>query len=141
MFEECNSLEYLLLSKFNITNDINNNYKDKLKDQLDEEKRKNLKLLEELNKQKKKMNELMATVEKTIAVIFISVDQNINYPISCNNLENFSNVEEKFYQEFPEFRNKNVVFIANGNMIDRKITLEQNKIKGGTTILIQYLDE
>ena len=86
------------------------------------------------------MNELMATVEKTIAIIFISVDQNINYPISCNNLENFSNVEEKLYQEFPELRKKNVVFIANGNVINRKITLEQNKIKGGTTILIQYLD-
>ena len=50
MFSECNSLDYLLLSKFNISNnDINNNYKDKLNKQLEEEKFKNLKLLNELN--------------------------------------------------------------------------------------------
>ena len=119
MFEKCNELEFLLLSKFNIKQDINQNYKK----QLDEEKKKNLKLLDELNNQKK-MIELMKTSEKAIAVNFSSIDQTIIYPISCMHSDIFLKVEEKLYQEFPELRKKNIVFIANGNIINREITLE-----------------
>ena len=140
MFEECNSLESLLLPKFIISNDKDNEDKDKLKEQLEEEKKKNLKLLDELNRQKNKMNKLMDTVKKSIAVIFISLDQNINYPITCNNLETFSSVEEKLYKEFPKLKKKDVYFLSNGIVIDRKITLEQNKIKGGSIILINYVE-
>ena len=87
------------------------------------------------------MKKLMISSEKTMAVIFRSMDQNIIYPISCKSSDIFSIVEEKLYYEFPGLREKNIVFIANGNIINKAVTLEENNIHGGTTILMEYHDE
>ena len=74
-------------------------------------------------------------------MIFRSTDQNIIYPISSKSSDIFPIVEEKLYNEFPELKNKNIIFIANGSVINKTVTLEENKIHGGTTILMQYYDE
>jgi hypothetical protein len=71
-----------------------------------------------------------------IAVNFVNLSLNIHYPMACKKTDVFSKVEEKLYQEFPELKNKNYYFIANGNVIDKSLTFEQNKIKSGNTILI-----
>ena len=79
--------------------------------------------------------------ENIIAVNFISSDQLINYPIGGLKSDKFSTIEEKLLNEFPELRNKDIYYIANGNVMNRALTLEQNKIKTGNTILIQYNEE
>ena len=76
--------------------------------------------------------------ENIIAVNFISSDQLINYPIGGLKSDKFSTIEEKLLNEFPDLRNKDIYYIVNGNVINRALTLEQNKIKTGNTILIQY---
>ena len=70
MFEECNELEYLILSKFNIKDDINNHYNEKLKNQLNEERKKNIELMNILNLQNKTANVLPTISEKVFAVNF-----------------------------------------------------------------------
>ena len=79
--------------------------------------------------------------ENIIAVNFISSDQLINYPIGGLKSDKFSTIEEKLLNEFPELRSKDIYYIANGSVINRALTLEQNKIKTGNTILIQYNKE
>ena len=79
-------------------------------------------------------NEIL--LEKVIAVNFISKDEKINYPMACLSSEMFEKVEERLYHEFPELREKNIYFMANGNIIDKSASLEQNKIKKGNIILI-----
>ena len=79
-------------------------------------------------------NELL--LEKVFAINFISTDEKINYPMACLSSEKFEKVEERLYQEFPELRQKNIYFMANGNIIDKSASLEQNKIKKGNIILI-----
>ena len=138
MFEECNSLEYLLLTKFNISHDISKNYKENLKKQLNDEKRRNLQLKNQLDIQMKLIKEIIKSSEKSIAIIFRSMDQTIIYPIACKTSDIFSTVEEKLYIAFPELRNKNIAFIANGGRVNRNNTLYQNGINSGNTILIQY---
>ena len=69
-------------------------------------------------------------------VIFISTDQLINYPISCKITDNFSYLENKLFEQFQNLRNKNIYFLANGNVINRASTLLENNIKNDTTILI-----
>ena len=135
MFQECDELEYLNLSKFDSS--INKNYNGRLKNKLDEEKNKNLKLIRELNREKKKVAKLSNINEKIIAVNFRTTDQLINYPMAGKSSEKFSTLEAKLYEEFPDLRNKNLVFIANGNVINISSTLQENKIKSGTTIIIQ----
>ena len=43
---------------------------------------------------------------------------------------------EKLFKEKPEFKHKNLHFLAGGNLLDLSLTLEQNKIKDKDLILI-----
>ena len=97
----CNDLEYLILSKFNIM--INNNN------------------------------------EKPISVIFNLVEQNIHYSIACYSSDIFTTIEEQLYDEYPDLKQQNIYFVANGNVINKSDSLEKNKIKNSTNILINYL--
>lgn len=81
---------------------------------------------------------LMKTI---LAVNFISIEDNINYPMPCKTTDVFSKIENRLYHIFPVLKTKKIYFIANGNVIDRKLTFEQNKIKNGNTILINELNK
>ena len=94
-----------------------------------EEKNKNL---------EQKKRESLDNKEKPIAVIFISADQKIHFPIICYSSESFSSVIEKLYDEYPELNKKNVFFIHNGEIINTSATVELNKIKNGDNILLDF---
>ena len=66
----------------------------------------------------------------------ISIERKLNYSISCKSTDIFKDIEEKLYIEYPELKNKNLYFLANGNIINRYETLEKNKIIKNTTFLI-----
>ncbi len=44
-------------------------------------------------------------------VRFISHDQSIDFSISCKREDNFSKLEEKLFQKFPELRYNNICYI------------------------------
>ena len=71
----------------------------------------------------------------------MSTDQLINYPLVCKNTDIFSELEKKLYVEFPALKNKNLIFIANGNIIKKDLSLEENKIKNDTTIIINEMED
>ena len=88
----------------------------------------------------KKNNKTSSEINETIiAVNFISLKGNINYPMACKNTDIFSKIEEKLYNEFPQLKSQNIYFIANGNVVDKSSTFEQNKIKNGSSILIEEI--
>ena len=60
-------------------------------------------------------------------------------PITCKGRDKFSVLEEKLYADFPDLKNKNIIFLAKGNVINRAATLEENKIKNDTTIQIHKM--
>ena len=69
-----------------------------------------------------------------IAVHFISTDQKINYPIACLKTDTFAQVEEKLYQKYEEYREKNNNFIAKGRLILRFKKICENNIENGDKI-------
>ena len=74
-------------------------------------------------------------IEKDMFTIqFLSGDQHVNIPITCKVKDKFSVLEEKLYADFPDLKNKNIIFLAKGNVINRAATLEENKIKNDTNI-------
>lgn len=85
--------------------------------------------------EKKTINANPEKMETTIAVNFISPDQS-NYPMVWHKTEIFADIVERLYKEFPELKSKKLFFMANGNLVNRSFTFEQNKIKTGTNILI-----
>ena len=68
---------------------------------------------------------------------FTSLDSSLNYSVGCLNTDLFTTVEEKLYQEYPEYRETNNSFLANDKTVLRFKTVGENKIgKGYPVILI-----
>ena len=69
-----------------------------------------------------------------MSVVFLSIDENIHYPIVCKNTDIFNNIEKKFYDKYPEYKNTQNEFIINGNKVDRLKNIDDNKIKNSDMI-------
>ena len=101
---------------------------------------------DEINKLKSKINdntlENIGPGEKIIAIGFISVDQKIkNFILPCNENDLFVKIEEKLYNEYQEYREKETYFILNGEKIKRFKTLKENNIKNGNFIMLYLYEE
>ena len=163
MFQECFELDYLDLSNFNTVNvtdmefmffkcyklkeikGINkfNIAKIILKNGIFDDcfKLKNLEQILSLFKESNNMNlQPVNWVKKDITVNFISSDQIINFSITCSNLDLFSKLVDKLCDKFPVLKDKELFFLAKGNIMIPSFNLEQNKLADGEHILINYLD-
>ena len=106
-----------------------------------------LKLMEELKikeneikeYQKKYPFELLPN-EQLLTVIFRTGDSKINYSVICKNTQLFSKVEELFYEKFPEYKENENYFLANGQKINRFKTIEENKIRFSENIILNQID-
>ena len=165
MFGDCYELEYLDLSNFDtskVTNmegmfykcyklkeikGINNfnaqNAFNKMKGIFEDcVKLKNIKEnLFKVNVEKKEnepieVNNSINIEKREICLHFTSMDQHINCSITCYNTDNFKTVEENLYERFPGLRNQNLNFLTNGMIIKKQLSLEQNKIKRDSHIII-----
>ena len=67
-------------------------------------------------------------------VTFISNDQKICYGIPCSGNSTFAAVEEKLYQQFPEYRETNNNFLINGKQILRFKTINDNNAGTGLPV-------
>ena len=85
----------------------------------------------------KNNSEIMETI---VAVNFIFLNQNINFPMAFKKTDIFAKAEKKLFKEYPELKSKQIYFIANGNVVDKSLTFEQNKIRSGNTILIKEIE-
>ena len=74
--------------------------------------------------------------EKILSALFISTDEKITYAIPCKNTTPFVRVEEKLYEEYPEYKETENHFIQNGNVIKRFKTIEENNIQSGMPIIL-----
>ena len=69
-----------------------------------------------------------------MSVNFISTDSKVHFSVPCLDYNTFAEVEEKLYQQFPEFRETNNDFLANGGPVLRFKTIKQNKIGNGLPV-------
>ena len=79
--------------------------------------------------------------DKIISVIFKSTDGKVNYTIQCKKSDKFYKIEDLLYDEYPEFRDSENVFLANGSKIRRFRTLEENTIKNNNILLLMKNEE
>lgn len=75
--------------------------------------------------------------DEKIALIILSQDSQIWTSYSCNINEPFVRVEEKLYNDYPAYKQKENYFLANGTKIWRFLTLKENKLtKDGTKVTL-----
>ena len=135
-----------------------NEEKKEIENQLNKEKNKNKELLKEIDNLKgkvenlnKKMKELKKNNKQSeytitsinpgetiLAVNFVSMGtQEIgHYNLICKNNDLFVTLEERLYKDFPQFKNYNTFFQANGKTIKRFKTMDENRIKNNDVISI-----
>ena len=80
----------------------------------------------------------MKPSEQLLNVTFITSGTNglINYQLICKNTELFVRLEERFYNDFPQFKEYDLFFKNNNKKIKRFKTLEENNIKNKDVINI-----
>ena len=71
-----------------------------------------------------------------MCVNFISSDQNVHYAATCLKTNTFAEIEEKLYKQYPQYRETNNNFIANGNQVLRFKTIAENKIGNGLPVTL-----
>ena len=71
-----------------------------------------------------------------LCVNFISSDQNVHYAATCLKTDTFAEVEEKLYKQYPQYRETNNNFIANGREVLRFKTIGENKIGNGLPVTL-----
>ena len=80
--------------------------------------------------------------ERIITVNFISMGTQdiMNYSLICKNTELFVRLEERLYEDFPQFKNYETFFEVNTRRIKRFKTLDENNIKSKDLINIFTVD-
>ena len=81
-------------------------------------------------------NNLNVNFNDIMTVNFISTDQNVHFAVSCLKTNTFAEVEEKLYKQFPEYRETNNSFLANGSQVLRFKTISENKIGNGLPVTL-----
>ncbi len=98
-----------------------------------------------INQKEQELNNLKSKIQKSskinyidinrmMTVNFISMDSKIHFAIPCLDTDTFAEVEEKLYKQFPEYRETNNSFLANGEQVLRFKTIKENKIGNGLPV-------
>ncbi len=94
----------------------------------------------ELNNYKSQLNNNIPNnkiyINDMMSVNFISSDQDVHFSIPCLKTNTFAEVEEKLYKEFPQYRETNNTFLANGMQVLRFKTIAENDIGSGYPVTL-----
>ena len=101
---------------------------------------------DEINKLKSNKNENSIDNnqqgEKILAIGFTSCDHKINkFFLPCKDSELFVRIEEKLYDEYYEYKEKETYFLVGGNKINRFKTIKENNIKNCSIIMLNIYDD
>ena len=96
--------------------------------------------LQNINLNTQQVNQNIQNVQINLptdkCVTFITTDSSLFYGVACNGNSTFAEVEEKLYKEYPEYRETNNTFLANGIEILRFKTVNDNKIGTGKPVIL-----
>ena len=126
--EMVNKLEYAK----NVLTEMLNKRKEKMKNlQEDNASNNKSKVLTTFNSTEKIKEEDKINIE------FTSIDQTIvDLSILCKKTDSFNKVKNAILNNYPELKNRNIYFLVNGFIVEEIKTLEENKIKTNSKILI-----
>ena len=69
------------------------------------------------------------------------MDQKIvHYSIIGKNTDKFVRLEEKIYEDYPEYKDEETYFMKNGEKIKRFKSLDENNIKNNDILMLYTID-
>ena len=137
--EKIKNLEKEIENKDNIIKELKSKNVE-LKNEIEILKQNHEKIITEMEKKidalKSKISFGEIDLGKSITVVFISVGRDVKCPIKCKSKQMFWEIENLFYEKFPQYKKNNNYFLAAGNVVGTYKTLEENEIRDGSTILV-----
>jgi hypothetical protein len=98
----------------------------------------NLDLNNQINSSKTFNN--ISSGEKFVKIYFNSMSQDIDqgYYINARISDSFSEIENKLYEKYPSYKKTKSenFFLANGELIKKNLTIQENKIEDGVRLLL-----
>lgn len=81
--------------------------------------------------------------EEIISINFVSMGNNDigHYSLICKNTDLFVRLEERLYEDFPEFKNYETYFEVNTKRIKRFKTIDENQIKSNDIITVFRVED
>lgn len=150
MGSKIKELESKLKDKEKKINEIkieNNNLFKKISDlenNISTKKKEVIELLEKLKKKDEEIKKLKEklpfeyTKEDTIFTVTISsINEDIHYSMICKNSDKFKRLENSFYENFPEYKNNNNIFLIQDKQISKDDSLEANNIRDNDVIVFK----
>ena len=81
-------------------------------------------------------NNLNVNFNDIVSVNFVSMDQTVHFSVPCLKTNTFAEIEEKLYKQYPQYRETNNSFLANGTQVLRFKTIAENKIGNGLPVTL-----
>ena len=131
----------------NLNNEINElkQYKQKNRLLQEEINKKNFEIQKYKSDNNKDFDEGITSIrpgEKIISINFVSMGNQYigNYALICKNTDLFVRLEERLYNDFPDFKNYETYFENKTKRIKRFKTLDENEIKNKDVISLFTVD-
>ena len=140
--EEKNKNQKLMEENNNLKKKIEK-YEITIKSLKDEINKKNIEIEQyKLDKQSDDYITSIKPGEKIMSINFVSMGRQdiMNYSLVCKNTDLFVRLEERLYNDFPQFKNYETYFEVNTKRIKRFKTLEENNIKNKNIINMFIID-
>ena len=140
--EEKNKNQKLMEENNNLKKKIEK-YEITIKSLKDEINKKNIEIEQyKLDKQSDDYITSIKPGEKIMSINFVSMGNNDigHYSLACKNTDLFVRLEERLYNDFPQFKNYETYFEVNTKRIKRFKTLEENNIKNKNIINMFIID-
>ena len=125
-----NNIKKLSIENNNLKKQISESEIDKLSKRIEE-------LTEKLNR----YPFILEKDEKMLSIIFMSVNQKINYSMICKNTDTINKLEPELYKEYPEFSKTENYFLCKGTVMDKSKKIKEFNIKNGDTIILNQIVE
>jgi hypothetical protein len=78
-----------------------------------------------------------ASNEKLISIKFISVNQDIDFPVIAKNTDKFIKIESLLYEQYPDYKNSENYFLVNGRKVNKYNSLKENNIGNNDILTLQ----
>ena len=74
--------------------------------------------------------------KKTMVINFMTIDQSFIKTIPCKSGDILVYLEEKIYNEYPQYKEYNTYLTVNGKNVKRFKTIEENGIRDSNSIIV-----
>ena len=83
---------------------------------------------------------ILVDMNEMLIIQFKSIDQTVDMAYPCQKNDIFVRIEEKLYNEYPQFKDLNTYFTVNGRIVKRFRSMLENNIRNNDKILLNIYE-